>query len=111
MSVDALSNILAAIHEGIALVSQTPEMALDKSEADLLASAAVPVLEQFNIAPDPRFAAAFALIAACGTVYVPRALLIRQRIAAQGSNRRAANARPLNPDFQTGGFADFGNVN
>jgi hypothetical protein len=88
---------LAVLHEGIAVVTKTPEMSLDESEAKMLATATVPVLEQFNIAPDPRFAAAFALIAACGTVYVPRAVLIRARLAAEADARRVNAMRNVTP--------------
>lgn len=107
-SVDTLSQILSVLHEGIAVVGKLPEMSLDKSEADLLAKAAVPVLEQFNIQPDPRFAAAFGLIAACGTVYVPRAYLIRARLADEARVRAMRNVTPqpapqpapaMDPDF------------
>lgn len=96
-SVDTLSNILSVLHEGIAVVGRVPEMSLDKAEADLLAKATVPVLEQFNITPDPRFAAAFGLIAACGTVYVPRAYLIRARMAAEAQARADSRMRNVTP--------------
>lgn len=72
-------------------------MSLDESEAKLLATAAVPVLEQFNITPDPRFAAAFGLIAACGTVYVPRAVLIRARLADEAQRRADSRMRNVTP--------------
>jgi hypothetical protein len=90
-SIDALTNILALTHMGIATVSNTPEMALSEDEAKLLANAAVPVLEQFDFKPDPRFTAVFGLVVVAGQIYVPRAVLIRMRKAEE----RAARAKPV----------------
>lgn len=96
-SIDALSNILLVSHLGLSGVTNIPEIALEKSEADLLANATVPVLEQFDFTPDPRFVAVFGLIMACGKVYGPRAYLYRVR----KENERAEKAKPVN-GFETG---------
>jgi hypothetical protein len=90
-SIDALSNILLVSHLGLSGVTNIPEIALEKDDADLLANAAVPVLEQFDFTPDPRFVAVFGLIMACGKVYGPRAYLYRVR----KENERAENAKPV----------------
>ena len=90
--------MLALAHMGIATVSNTPEMMLNETEAKLLATATVPVLEQFNFTPDPRFTAAFTLIVVAGQIYVPRAVNIRMRKA----DERARRAKPVYPSATTG---------
>ena len=90
--------MLALAHMGIATVSNTPEMALSESEAKLLATATVPVLEQFDFKPDPRFTAVFGLIVVAGQIYVPRAVLIRMRKAEE----RARKAKPVYPSATAG---------
>lgn len=96
--------MLALAHMGIATISNTPEMQLTEQEAKLLATATVPVLEQFDFKPDPRFTAVFGLVVVAGQIYVPRAVLIRMRRAEE----RAQRAKPIydtgqsRPDFGTG---------
>lgn len=93
-SIDALSNILMVSHLGLSGI--VPELALEKDDADLLANAAVPVLEQFDFTPDPRFVAVFGLFAAMGKVYGPKAILYRMRKQAEAD----AKMKRVNPDFQ-----------
>lgn len=95
-SVDALSNILVIVHAGISGVTNTPELALEKGEGDLLAGAAVPVLDLFDFAPDPRFVAVFGLVMASVQVYGPRAYLIRARLAAEKDAKMKRANRPGN---------------
>ena len=90
-SIDALTNMLALSHQGIAIIANVPEMALNADEARLLATATVPVLEQFDFKPDPRFTAVFGLVMVAGQIYVPRAVLIRMR----RSEERARRAKPV----------------
>lgn len=94
-SIDALSNILMVSHLGLSGI--VPELALEKDDADLLANASVPVLEQFDFAPDPRFVAVFGLFAAMGKVYGPKYVLYRLR----KENERAEKAKPVN-GFEVG---------
>lgn len=89
--------MLAVVHVGIAGITNTPEMALEDDEARLLAEAAVPVLDQFDFTPDPRFAAAFGLVVASARVYGPRYVLIRARKAKEAEDERAKKARPVGP--------------
>jgi len=86
---DTLSRTLLMLHLGIAGATKTPEMALSQDEADVLANASVNVLEQFDIRPDPKVEAIVGLIIAAGTVYGPRAYLIRQRMAKENAERKS----------------------
>lgn len=82
-SIDALSNILVVLHTGIAGATKTPEIAIDKDDADTLAKATSNVLAEFNIAPDPKVAAVIGLVIAAGSVYGPMAVSIRLRKQAE----------------------------
>lgn len=78
-SIDQLSSILVILHAGIAGATNTPELELDKKEGDLLAGAAIPVLDIFDIKPDPRVTAVIGLVMASAQIYGPRIYLIRDR--------------------------------
>jgi hypothetical protein len=67
------------VHSGIAAMTGTPELELDKAETDMLAQASANVLAQFDIAPDPKTQAIIGLLMACGAVYGPRVVVIRTR--------------------------------
>lgn len=113
-SIDALTNMLAISHMGIATVTNTPEMMLTEPEAKELAGALVPVLDQFNFAPDPRFAAVFGLMIVAGKIYVPRAVQIRSRKsnaprAPKPAPAPSATVTPIRPEAPPpNGFSDFG---
>jgi hypothetical protein len=92
--------MLGVLHIGIAMVTKTPEMVLEDSEAQTLAKAAVPVLDQFNFVPDPRFAAAFGLVVACGQIYGPRFMLINDRRKSETK----ARPKPTNNAAQSNGI-------
>jgi hypothetical protein len=68
---------------GLAGVTGIPEIELEKDDAELLANATVPVLEQFDFAPDPRFVAVFGLVMATGKVYGPKVISYKMRTAAE----------------------------
>ena len=89
-SIDALSNILVVLHTGIAGATKTPEVAIDKDDADTLARATSNVLAEFNIAPDPKIAAVIGLVIAAGSVYGPMAVSIRLRKQAEAKTRESA---------------------
>lgn len=72
-------------------------MQLEKEEAEMLATASVPVLDLFDYAPDPRFIAVFGLLTAGAQVYGPRAYLIRARLKEEAEAKRAERARNITP--------------
>jgi hypothetical protein len=86
-SIDALSNMLLISHMGISGAINVPELALEKDDADLLANGIVPVLDQFDFTPDPRFVAVFGMFAAMGKVYGPKVYLYRNRVQAEKDAR------------------------
>lgn len=98
-----LSRTLLMLHLGISAATKTPEMALDQSEADLLAEATVNVLREFDIQPNPKAEAIIGLIVAAGTVYGPRYYLInaRQKTEKAASDTRTQTYEPER-DPQTG---------
>lgn len=79
-SIDALTSMLFVGHTMLAGVTNIRELEIDQEEAKLLANGAVPVLDMFDFAPDPRFVAVFGLLAACGQVYGPRVYLYKMRM-------------------------------
>lgn len=88
--------MLAVIHGGIALATNVPELTLTDDESRELAKATVPVLEQFNFVPDPKYAAIFGLLMVAGKIYVPRGYMIRARMSEEREQKRAEAARPIN---------------
>jgi len=71
------------VHAGLAAVTDTPEIAIDNDEGEMLAKASANVLAQFDIAPDPKTQAIIGLVMACGAVYAPRYMAIKMRKAQQ----------------------------
>lgn len=98
---EGLSRVLLMLHMGLANVSNAPEFALDKSESDMLASASVNVLEQFDIKPNPKAEAIFGLITACGIVYGPRVVTYRRRVSAKQSEATGDNEPLIFPSRNT----------
>jgi hypothetical protein len=80
-----LSRTLVIVHAGIAAATKCPEMEIDAEEGKILANASANVMAQFDLAPDPKTQAIIGLIMACGTVYGPRAFMIRMRQAQERS--------------------------
>lgn len=78
-SVDNLSKTLMLLHLGIASKFNVPEIVIDERESELLSSAAMNMLDQFEIQIDPKMQAAVGLIVAAGTVYGPRVIAISYR--------------------------------
>lgn len=90
-SVETLSRLLLLVHTGLAAVTKTPELNLEKGEADLLAGPTADILAELNLTPDPRLEKAIAMITVCGIVYGPRAYNIRKRWEQENRERRARN--------------------
>lgn len=82
-SVEALTRTLIIVHIGLAAATKAPEMVLEESEADALAKSTANVLEQFDIRPDPKIEAVVGLLMTAGSIYGPRAWLIRERLKSE----------------------------
>lgn len=91
-SIDALSKTLLIVHSGLAVVSRTPELMLEKDESDMLAKALANVLEQFDIAPDPKTQALIGLVTTAGVIYAPRVINIQYRKAQEKKEKQSGTA-------------------
>lgn len=88
-SIEALSKTLVIVHLGIAGATNTPELAIDKDEGDLLAKASANLMSEFDLTPDPKTQAIVGLVMAAATVYGPRAVMIRARKAQEKQEKSA----------------------
>jgi hypothetical protein len=98
------------LHTGISAISGIPEIAIDRSEGDILANATANVLAQFDIAPDPKTQAIIGMIMACGAVYAPRVIAYRMR-TAQEAQEREGQAGVYSADGSPQGTTNFSVVN
>lgn len=71
--------MLANVHGALAGALRTPELVLTEPEAKGLAEAICKVQEQYGSQLDPRAEAWIGLGMVAGSIYVPRALAIRER--------------------------------
>lgn len=67
----------------LAAAVKTPELELDKTEAELLAKNIAAVNAHYGKVIDPKIMAWTGLIMACGTVYAPRVAAIRLRMSME----------------------------
>lgn len=79
-SIDGLSKILLVMHIGLAEISKTPELVLQPTEGDALASSLANVGDQFDITPDPKVQAIIGLMMTAGMIYGSRMYNIRERL-------------------------------
>jgi hypothetical protein len=84
-----LSAIFMAIHLGIASVTSTPEIELEKEESDKLAAASVAVASHYNIEASEKALAWTNLCVVGFLTYGPRvfAIRIRKQTAAEDAAR------------------------
>lgn len=78
-SANHLSETLMIFHSGLAVLSQCPELEIDKGEAEKLSEASLKFMSEFDIKPNPKAQAAIALIVTAGSIYGPRIYLISDR--------------------------------
>ncbi len=97
---------------GIANITGTPELMIDQEEGKLLAQATANLLEQFDLKPDPKIQAVIGLVMAAGTVYGPRAYMIRVRKAQEAKEKNNAGTTGIyNADGTAAGTGSFSVVN
>lgn len=107
-SIDSLAKTLVVVHMGIANITGTPELVIDADESKLLANATANLLEQFDLKPDPKIQAVIGLVMAAGTVYGPRAYMIRVRKLQETQEKKnAGTAGIYNPDGTAAGTTGF----
>lgn len=82
-------------------------MVIDDEEGKLLATASCNMLAEFDIAPDPKTQAIIGMIIAAATVYGPRVIMIRARLAQEEKEKESGKAGVYNPDGSAAGMTDF----
>jgi hypothetical protein len=91
-AVDRFSATLVVLSMGIAGATKTPEVEIDKSEGDLLASSLVNLAAQFDFEPDPKAQAIIATGVAFVTVAFPRVVMYRARKAQERKEKTPGTA-------------------
>ena len=76
---EKLKGLLLAMHQIAAIATRTPELALDDAEAATMSEAILRVLTEYDIAISGKAAALIGFAGACAIVYIPRAMLIKDR--------------------------------
>lgn len=83
----------------------TPELEIDKEEAEILGKGLLEVERQFPTQIDPRVLALVNMGAAVGMVYGPRIVAIRARLAQEAKERKPkASVTTLFPGADFDGF-------
>lgn len=85
-------------HAAAAGALRTPELEIDKSEAEILGKGLLELERQFPTQIDPRLLAALNMAAAMGMVYGPRIVAIRVRLKKEAMEKRP-KAPVIAPDF------------
>lgn len=88
ISVSGLEALLLSIHGGLSVLTSCPELNLDKQSAHELAEASANVAALYNVQLDPKTAAWLALGAISAGVYVPRVLMLRERLAQDTKDKK-----------------------
>lgn len=104
---ETLSNSLMFVHMGLAAFTDFDNWKLKKEEADSLSSSIANVMQEFDMAPDPRFAAVAGLITTAGMIYGPRVYLYREHKAEKRKQKRADNAPANQGQFDPGAATGY----
>lgn len=91
---EKMKGLLVATHKIAAIALRAPEIALDDEEADTMADAILTCLREYNIPLTGKAAAMLGLAGACAIVYIPRAVLIKDRkLRERGDSARVVNLK------------------
>jgi len=91
---EKLKGLLLATHQIAAIALRMPELALDDAEAATMSEAIQHVLTEYNIALSGKAAALIGLAGACAIVYIPRAVLIKERrLRERGDGARVVSIK------------------
>lgn len=82
-SEEKLAAQIQGIHAIGSMISGIPELAIGEKEAEMLASAVMAVAAEYNLELSGKTGAAIQLLAACAAIYVPRLIMVKQRVAKQ----------------------------
>lgn len=94
-------------HASLAVMTQTPELALDETEADGLSKSTLNLLALYDIRPDPKVEAAIMLAGQIGLVYGTRIVAIRAR-KAQEVREKPGTAGVYTAEGFAAGTTDYG---
>lgn len=95
-SVSAIEQSLIGIHALLAAATRTPELVLEADESKPLAVAVAELAKHYDLPGlDAKTTAWVGLIMVCGQVYVPRAVMIKQRLDAEAKERKPSNVVQL----------------
>ncbi len=91
---EKMKGLLLATHQIAAIALRAPEIALDDAEAATMADAILTCLREYDIALSGKAAAMIGLVGACAIVYIPRAVLIKDRkLRERGDSARVVNLK------------------
>lgn len=79
LKLDKLADMLVKIHTGLAVVTKSPEMLIDKSEATDVVNSGTELLEFYDLNPDPKTVAWLNFLGTMGMVYGTRVMAISNR--------------------------------
>lgn len=85
-SADDLANLskqIQGLHALGAMMTGIPELQLHDKEAEMLAGGVVAVAKEYNLDISGKTGAMIQLAAACAAIYVPRFVVIKNRVAKQ----------------------------
>lgn len=95
-SVNVIEQSLVGIHALLAVSTKTPELALEPDESKPLAQAVAEVAKHYDIPGlDAKTVAWMGLIMVAGKIYVPRAVLISQRLEQERKEKKPSNVVKL----------------
>lgn len=85
--IKALTGVLVQLHFGVAMIAKTPELAIDESEAGMLAKASADIMAEYGGSIDPRAVLWTNFAMACMAVYGPRVVSIAARKKTEATKR------------------------
>lgn len=95
-AVNTIEQSLIGIHALLAAMTKTPELALDSDESKPLAVAVSEVAKHYDIPGlDAKTVAWMGLIMVAGKIYVPRVMLVQQRLEREKQERKPSNVVKL----------------
>jgi hypothetical protein len=102
-----LAQGLLLFHTSMAAMTNTPELVLDKDEAQGLAESGLTLAAMYDIQPDPKLQAAILFAGQVGMIYGTRIVAIRARKSQEKEERRKGTAGMYDADGNPIGTTTF----
>lgn len=93
---DAFAKQVQGIHQMLAMMTGFGEVALSDVESKMLATSLNAMSEEYGLSLDGKTGAAIQLLGTAAVIYLPRAMVIRAKVAAAAEARAAQDATPVN---------------